>query len=240
MGFDGVIITDALDMEAVADGRGIAGVADAAVRALSSGADLLCLGSNFDGPMTTTVIDQIVDALDHDQLSLKSLERSRERIAGLHRPHTPPPTASTAARQVARRAIVIDGAVPEGPFVVLECRPRGSMASFNVTWGIADELRDRGWPVALVTPSDQIESICAAELGADGRLPVLVVVRNAGVDPWQVTVIDTAVRARPGSVVVVELGWPCLDSTAVTTVVSHGAARSSARAVLDLLGAKES
>jgi beta-N-acetylhexosaminidase len=144
MGFDGVIITDALDMEAVADGRGIAGVADAAVRALSSGADLLCLGSNFDGPMTTTVIDQIVDALDHDQLSLKSLERSRERIAGLRRPHTPPPTASTAARQVARRAIVIDGAVPEGPFVVLECRPRGSMASFNVTWGIADELRDRG------------------------------------------------------------------------------------------------
>ena len=48
LGFDGVIITDALDMERGRSGRGVDGVADAAVDALAAGADFLCLGSNFD------------------------------------------------------------------------------------------------------------------------------------------------------------------------------------------------
>jgi hypothetical protein len=67
-------------------------------------------------------------------------------------------------------------------------------------------------------------------------MPVLVVVRDACVHPWQIDVIDAAVRAHPGAVVVVELGWPSLQrSPEFTTVVSHGAARSSALAVLELL-----
>lgn len=237
MGFEGVIITDALDMEAVAEGRGYLGVADAAVRALAAGADLLCLGSNFDGAMTSTVIDHIVDALEHDRLSPQSLERSRQRIIDLHRHDpAPPPSSSEAAREVARRAVLIDGPVPEGPFVVLECRPPGSMACFNVAWGVADDLRERGWPVAVLTASDRIASILAAEVGAAGDMPVLVVVRDACVHPWQIEVIDAAVRAHPRAIVVVELGWPSLPrSPEFTTVVSHGAARSSARAVLDLL-----
>ena len=242
MGFEGVIITDALDMEAVAEGRGIAGIAHASVRALSAGADLLCLGSNFDGPMTATVIDHVVDALVDGRLSLTSLERSRERIVELHRrPSARPPAAAAAAENVARRAVVIDGAIPSGPFVVFECRPPGSMASFNVAWGLADDLRSRGWPIALLTASDQFESICLSELSAAPDLPVLVVVRDACLHPWQTKVIDCALRARRGSVVVVELGWPSLPrSPEFTTIVSHGAARSSALAVLDLLDEKES
>jgi len=68
MGFDGVIITDALDMDAVARGRGVDGVADAAVLALRAGADLLCLGSNFDAAMTNAVIGLVVAGIDHGQL----------------------------------------------------------------------------------------------------------------------------------------------------------------------------
>ena len=80
MGFDGAIITDALDMDAVAEGRGIAGVADAAVRALGAGADFLCLGSNFDDSMTSMVIDRIVAAIDAGQLD-------RTELATQPRPH---------------------------------------------------------------------------------------------------------------------------------------------------------
>ncbi|MEY2400301.1 MAG: beta-N-acetylhexosaminidase, partial [Ilumatobacteraceae bacterium] len=86
MGFGGVIITDALDMDAVADGRGINGVADAAVRALRAGADLLCLGSNFDEAMTSKVIDVVVAALDGARLNRPQLELSRARIVRLRRP----------------------------------------------------------------------------------------------------------------------------------------------------------
>ncbi|MDP9465434.1 MAG: hypothetical protein M3P52_12470, partial [Actinomycetota bacterium] len=242
MEFDGVIITDALDMDAVAEGRGTAGVADAAVRALRAGADFLCLGSNFDDSMTNTVIDLVVAALDDGRLERTRLERSRERIVTLRRPApspiASPPTGSDAlaAQLVAERAIVIDGALPAGPFAVLECRPPGSMACFNVCWGIAEQLGERGWPAALVTESDPIEPACADLLDAAGEMPVLIVVRDACVHHWQTAVIDAVVGARPNSVVVVEFGWPSVRPTGCAAyVVTHGAARSSAQAAIDRL-----
>jgi beta-N-acetylhexosaminidase len=233
MGFDGVIITDALDMDAVADGRGIQGVADAAVRALRAGADFLCLGSNFDEAMTSTVIDRVFDAA----LDRPALERSRQRISTLRRPASRPPAPDGRAAQiVAERAVVIDGVLPAGPFAVVECRPRGSMACFNVTWGIANDLHDRDWPTTMITASDPIDQACAAVLDSVGAMPIVVVVRDACVHQWQTTVIDTLVRARPASVAVVELGWPGVrPAGCVAYVASHGAARCSAQAVIDLL-----
>jgi hypothetical protein len=49
-------------------------------------------------------------------------------------------------------------------------------------------------------------------------------------------VIESVVEARPISVVVVELGWQGDRTfTNVVSVVTHGAARSSAQAVIDRL-----
>ena len=244
MGFDGAIITDALDMDAVAEGRGIAGVADAAVRALAAGADFLCLGSNFDDSMTNTVIDRVVAAIDDGQLDRSQLERSLGRIALLRRlspSHTSPTTFDPAAAQrVAEQAIVVDGRLPAGPFAVLECRPPGSMACFNVTWGIADALGERGWPTASITASDPIAESCTKLLDAAGEMPILVVVRDACVHTWQTAVIETVVDAQPVAVVVVELGWPSTrPAGSAAFVVSHGAARCGAQAVIDRLVSKE-
>jgi beta-N-acetylhexosaminidase len=244
MGFDGVIITDALDMEALAEGRGIDGIADAAVRALQAGADFLCLGSNFDASMTNTVIDRVEGALEDARLQRTHLDRSHHRIALLRRP-APAITADhsdlTSAHAVAKRAVVVDGHVPTAPFFVIECRPQGSMACFNVSWGIADDALDQGWPAITVTASDPIESTCAAIVESAGDRPIVVVVRDACVHGWQTTIIDTLMVARPGAVVVVELGWPGpRPSGAVAYVVAHGAARSSAKAVIDRLEAPRS
>jgi hypothetical protein len=53
-------------------------------------------------------------------------------------------------------------------------------------------------------------------------------------------VIDALVRARPGAVVVVELGWPGhRPPGAAAYVVTHGAARSSAQAVIARLETRE-
>ena len=138
MGFDGVIITDALDMDAVAEGRGTDGVADAAVRALRAGADLLCLGSNFDESMTDAVIDRVVAALDDAELKPAELERSVERIAALRRPSSPlatthPEAGMRAAQRVAQGAIDVAGRLPAGPFAVLECG-RVAACLLHVTW----------------------------------------------------------------------------------------------------------
>ena len=68
-------------------------------------------------------------------------------------------------------------------------------------------------------------------------MPVLVVVRDAGTHRWQNAVIEAAAKVRPNNVVAVEFGWPGADRVGgVTYVVTHGAARSSAAAVLDRLG----
>jgi beta-N-acetylhexosaminidase len=242
MGFERVIITDALDMDAVAEGRGIHGVADAAVHALRAGADFLCLGSNFDDQMTTTVIDRVASELVNEQVKRDSIERSIVRVAALRRPAHAPTSSNAnvdgaAARLVAERAVVIDGQLPPGPFAVVECRPPGSTACFNVSWGIAGALSERGWPTASIAASDPIGPACAAALQMAGELPIVVVVRDQCVHPWQATVIDRLVVARPGSVAVVELGWPSdRPSGSAASVVTHGAARSSAQAVIDLFG----
>jgi beta-N-acetylhexosaminidase len=135
--FDGVIVTDALDMGAVSGG----GVPAAAVAALQADADFLCLGSNFDAAMTADVIDAIVDAdLDH-----AAMEESAARIAKMrrHADRTPPIDLGAAA-EVAGRAVVVDGVIPSGLRTMYECRPQPSMACFNVTWGVAQHL---DWPV---------------------------------------------------------------------------------------------
>ncbi|MEY2416079.1 MAG: beta-N-acetylhexosaminidase, partial [Ilumatobacteraceae bacterium] len=241
MGFEGAIITDALDMDAVAEGRGVAGVADAAVRALAAGADFLCLGSNFDDSMTNTVIDRVVAAIDDGVLNRTQLERSCDRIALLRRTPPSPTTFDPAAAQhVAERAIVVAGQLPAGPFAVLECRPPGSMACFNVSWGVAVAFSERGWPTASITESDPIEPTCDALIRSAGDMPVLVVVRDAGLHTWETAVVDALVDARRSSVVVVELGWPSdRPHGAAAFVVTHGAARSSAQAVIDCLVSKE-
>jgi beta-N-acetylhexosaminidase len=230
LGFDGVIITDALDMGAISGGRGAPGVADAAVVALAAGADFLCLGSNFDEETTDLVVTTIRDALHDGQLSREALATSAKRIRGLRlNPAFAAAeiAAGRAAAEVAERAVTITGNLPVGPFRVVECRPEPSMACFNVTWGLARHVTDLGWPVRLVQPG--------TEPTIDTDLPLVVVVRDAAVHIWQNDVVEMCVRARPDTVVV-ELGWPSpTPPSSNTYIVSHGAARSSTRAVAALL-----
>jgi beta-glucosidase-like glycosyl hydrolase len=75
MGFDGVVVTDAMEMKAVAD-RFSAG--EAAVRAIEAGADLLCYGCYDDG--VEEAIAALGQAVRSGRLSEARLARSRSRI----------------------------------------------------------------------------------------------------------------------------------------------------------------
>ena len=239
-GFDGAIVTDALDMDAVAQGRGLAGVADAAVLALAAGSDLLCVGSNFDASMTDTVVEAVTAALADGRLDRAALRRSCERNIALRRaPVDATLSSSCASSFVAAHAVTVTGVLPDGPFAVLECRPRASIVCFNVKWGIADQLAGRGWPTATIGEGDPIGDTCDALLSAAVQLPVVVVVRDAGVHPWQASVVEHCRRVRP-ALVVAEMGWPQRNQQGPTTIVTHGAARSSAQALIDRLVVKES
>lgn len=75
LGFEGVIITDALRMEAV---HGTYGSAEACVRALEAGADMLLLPYNF-----TNAYQGVMNALKNGRLTERRIDESLRRILSL-------------------------------------------------------------------------------------------------------------------------------------------------------------
>ena len=80
LGFDGVVVTDALEMRAVSDPFGIPG---AAVRAVAAGNDLLCLGRDVPEDGYLAVRAAIVHAVGAGELPESRLAEAAERVAGL-------------------------------------------------------------------------------------------------------------------------------------------------------------
>jgi beta-N-acetylhexosaminidase len=100
-GYQGVVITDGMDMHAIAQRYGVGA---AAVRALAAGADMvMALGT----PETQqTTIEAIADAIEAGELRREDLERKLERLAALA---TRYPAASVAyASEAEDRALMAD------------------------------------------------------------------------------------------------------------------------------------
>lgn len=84
-GFDGVVITDAVDMAAIADTYGLGG---GAVRALAAGIDLVCLGNpELKGADAAAqyaeVTSAVIAALDEGILAPERLREAHARVARL-------------------------------------------------------------------------------------------------------------------------------------------------------------
>jgi len=78
LGFEGVIVTDAMDMKAIQQGPGLASDAVAAVKA---GVDLLLLSGSFEEQRM--VYAALLQAVRGEQLSLREIYASAARVAGL-------------------------------------------------------------------------------------------------------------------------------------------------------------
>jgi beta-N-acetylhexosaminidase len=75
--FDGVIITDAMDMQAIQQG---AGLGEAAIKSIEAGADLLLLTNFID---QANVYDQVLQAAQRGRLSSSEVLASAERVLRL-------------------------------------------------------------------------------------------------------------------------------------------------------------
>ncbi|WP_341720266.1 glycoside hydrolase family 3 N-terminal domain-containing protein [Micromonospora sp. FIMYZ51] len=81
MGFNGVVVTDAVEMRAVAGRYGLAG---AAVRALAAGADAICVGGEHADEQTARHLrDAIVAAVIAGQLPEERLAEAAKRVGQL-------------------------------------------------------------------------------------------------------------------------------------------------------------
>ncbi|WP_036507292.1 glycoside hydrolase family 3 N-terminal domain-containing protein [Nocardioides sp. URHA0020] len=209
LGYDGVIVSDALDMAGASAGRGIP---EAAVLSLAAGADLLCIGSEKSAALVRETQDAIVTAVHAGRLSRERLEDAAARIdrmlddlAGA----TAYDVDAEAQLGGARRSVTVDGELPDlhGALVV-SVATAANIAIGEVPWGLT--------PDVVIAPGEPVPA---------GR-PVVLQVRDLHRRP------EVAVD---GAAVVVEWGWPGPYAGTVPRICTRGYSRPGAAAVTELL-----
>jgi beta-N-acetylhexosaminidase len=214
LGFTGAIVTDALDMAGASRGRGIP---EAAVLSLVAGADLLCLGADKDVDLVRQVQAAVVTAVRSGRLSEARLSEAAARVDTLRRAPGRPRAVSTDQLAGARRAITVDGVLPDlhGARVVSIVGSR-NIAAGDAAWGLpADEC---------LAPGDDV---------APGRRPLVVQVRDAHRSAETGALLRAVGGSRP--LVVVEWGWPGPLEGRTPRICTRGTSLPAVAAVRDLL-----
>ncbi|RKS69369.1 beta-N-acetylhexosaminidase [Motilibacter peucedani] len=236
LGFDGLLVSDALDMKGASGGRGEPA---AAVLAVAAGCDLLCLGADKELGVHEAVIGALVAAVQDGTLPEARLREAAGRVSALSArlragagepvPH-PDPEVDTKA---ARRGVRVTGSFPpvQGA-VVLRFVTGTNIAVGEVPWGLpADADALRGGAQVDVAETDAVEPLLPRAEGA----PLVALVREPHRRPWVERALHALAAARP-DLVVVELGWPGPEPLPGAAVVhSYGASLSNAAAVAAVL-----
>jgi beta-N-acetylhexosaminidase len=229
LGFDGTVVTDALEMKAVS---GTIGMVEGFVQALGAGADAIETGA-LDYPLLVHEIPAAVAAaLSSGRLSRERLESAARRtaaLAGRGRPDVGGDDAVLA--DLGARCIEVLGRLPaiRSPLVV-ECRPPGGMASGELPWSL-------GEPLAALLPGTEVRPVTGSTapgevLARAGGRSLVVVVRDPARHPWQGTVLEGARTYEDA--VVVDVGWPT-DAPELPTVRTRGVAPQLMRAAAAVL-----
>ncbi|MEU1511064.1 glycoside hydrolase family 3 N-terminal domain-containing protein [Streptomyces sp. NPDC005811] len=241
LGFEGVLVSDALEMKAIADRYGEAA---GARLALAAGADQVIVAVP-DLEVTLACRDAVLDALRTGELAEGRVTEAAERVRRLARRYAVPPRPEavaawdggaglTAARRAVRGGGPLPAAVPGAHVVDLFPAPHPAL-----NWGGEDLLTE----VRAVDPeatgtvvagepegARTVASVVAEALrGADGR-PLAVATCDAGLYPWQARVRDALTAVRPDALLV-STGLPEPGGA----VCAYGRGRVNLRAVAEVL-----
>jgi beta-N-acetylhexosaminidase len=154
LGFDGLAITDGLEMAAVS---GTVGLAEGAVRAVAAGADLLCVGGGLAGEDTVDLLaGALAGAVRAGRLPSERLAQAAGRVAELAAWTAAAKPAGRADRgaglAAARLALRADGRATTGPgALVVEFRPDPTIVAGDVPWGLGTALAAHD-PTVTVLP----------------------------------------------------------------------------------------
>jgi beta-N-acetylhexosaminidase len=251
LGFDGVIVTDALGMAAIGDG---ADSAAGAVAALRAGADLLCLPAEEAAQWQAR--EALTQAIAVGELSEARVAEAAARISGLaswaaspdragdspnragDRPSDPDRELGSAA---AARALLVDGVrVPLGqPPLVLDAGGRMSVQLEDQAASLFGVLRGLlpGTTGARITGPDDLTGL-EQQIGAAAGRPLVVVVRDAHRQQWQRDLLRTALRLRPDALVVGTGTTHDRDLAGRAYLGTRGASRASLLAAASLLAGR--
>jgi beta-N-acetylhexosaminidase len=201
------VLTDALEMRAIS---ATVGLEEGAVRALTAGADALCLGADVTPELVEAVRGAIVRGVPPGRLR-EAAARVAETAAWASSPQ--PHRDREAGVEAARRAVRVEGDVTlSGEPVVIELKPQATIAAGEARHGLG------GLQVREGEQLPQLDDL--------GR--VVVVVRDAHRHAWQRELV-------PSGVVVVETGLPEWRPPAARGwVATFGAGRANLEAAAEL------
>ncbi len=240
-GFEGVIVSDALDMAGASAGRGIPA---AAVLAVAGGCDLLCIGTENTDEQVGEIAAALDVAIAAGELDAGRLQDAGARVRELGsrlangRADTPVPASlilgavnGLGAEQVAAAFTVaphVRAALAEGrPVAWLRLEPAANIAVGASPWGpFGEELV----PLASLGEDGDTSKLVAAV--PEGHLPVIVGKDNHR-HAFARGAID-ALRER-GDVIVVDMGWP-EPTLAYADIATFGSSRLVGTALLTTIG----
>ncbi|SFR72629.1 beta-N-acetylhexosaminidase [Agromyces sp. CF514] len=246
LGFEGVIVSDALDMKGAS---GVHGIPEAAVLALAAGCDLLCIGSDNSDAQMDEIVDAVEAAIGAGRLPAERVREAAARVRalsadlpeipaispGIEPEHDPEQLAAFAAAfEVADAARARLGSASRIGTVV-RVDTVANIAIGVAPWGpFAVSLVDEApqWfadaavvPVSEAAPLADILSLAG---------PVLVVGKDLHRHPFAVEAIQ-GLRATRDDVVTVDMGWPSNDR-AYADIATFGASRLIGSALLAFVG----
>ncbi|MEL3947580.1 glycoside hydrolase family 3 protein [Streptomyces sp. LNU-CPARS28] len=243
LGFDGLIVTDGIEMRAIS---GTYGIERGTVLAVAAGCDAICVGGGLHDELTVLRLrDALVAAVRAGGLPEERLADAAARVRAL----ADWASASRAAGaggaadpeiglRAARRALTVThtessaGTLTEAPYVAA-FTPLANIAVGDETpWGVAAELTRR--LPGTETGSFSGDDAGAKALAAAGSRRVVAVVRDAHRHPWMSAAVDHLLTARPDTVVV-EMGVPQSKPTGSLHIATYGAARVCGQAAAEVL-----
>ncbi|ADD41627.1 glycoside hydrolase family 3 domain protein [Stackebrandtia nassauensis DSM 44728] len=241
LGFDGAIVTDAMEMRGAS---GAIGMPEAVVRAIAAGCDLICTGGELQkrGPMTevvNAVADAVATAVIDGRLPYERLADAVRRGDVLrewqreNRGSRAPHALGLAA---ARRAITVEGTVPalSNPLIV-QIDSTANIAVGESQWGVTPLLAKHLPHAQIRNVTPENASVAQISALADNR-PVIVVARDTHRRPASKGFVE-GLAASGHDVVLVEMGWPAAwrPEGVAAYVASFGAAAVNAEATVEVL-----
>ncbi len=258
LGFEGLIVTDGIEMRAISATYGIE---RGTALALAAGADAICVGGGLaDEDTVLRLRDALVSAVRSGELPEERLADAaarvralgawvRERGATAGHGSAGPTDGEDIGLVAARRALRITRGgpyeVPRGPLFVAAFTPVANIAVGDETpWGVAAELERLlpGTGTDTYRESDVTDRGLPAvvenvlDSAVDRR--IVIVVRDVHRHPWMADALHALLAARPDAVVV-EMGVPQAPPSGVLHIATHGAARVCGRAAAEIIAGKD-
>ncbi|MEU5698013.1 glycoside hydrolase family 3 protein [Streptomyces aurantiacus] len=233
LGYDGLIVTDGMEMRAISEAYGLE---HGVVLAIAAGADAICVGGGLcDEGTVLSLRDSLVAAVRSGELPEERLADAATRVRSLaqwtadaRRGGAAQVTADPEIGLVAaRRALTVrrtGAASPvEEPVYVATFHPAANIAVGHETpWGVDLELERLlpGTTSGSFTGSDA----GGAALAAAGGRRIVAVVRDEHRHDWMRAALDVLLAARPDTIVV-EMGVPQAPPRGAVHLATYGAAR---------------